>query len=284
MNLVFKNQRDTAPVGAEKMYRDALVSNGTLLLLDFENKGTTFNGDLSQGIYDLARDAAELLGVYTYPEIKTKTTIPALTTDKGLPMLDMGAADNGDYSVGYNFQGITEYLYDHQPECLVTFWLRLDMTRTNLAASRIIRTQDSGTTGNIAIISASASNPTISVRIADKSTLLNYNVGTGYVQVGIEFTGNSTPNKVYLNGEYLQDGIDSAGGFLAPVGAGVLSIGAKNTVANANSPANLYRVLVEDLTVSGRTALAVVQKDYNYVNQLGEFAGKNTRRSYANAS
>jgi len=281
MNLVFKNQRDTAPVGAEKLYRDALVSKGTLMLVDFSNKGSTFEGDLTKGVYDLARDAAELLGVNTYPEFKTKTAIPSLTAEKGLPMTNMGAVNQDDFSVGLNFNGINKYLYDHQPNCMVIFWIKLDMSRENLISSRIIRTQDTATVGNIAVITPSPINPQISVRVADKLTLVNYDIGTGYVQVGIEYTGNATKNKVYINGAYLQEGVDSVGGFLPSSGAGVLSIGAKNAPAG-NSSANIYRVLVEDLTVSGRNALQVVQKDYNYVNQLGEYAGKNTRRPFAN--
>src|SRR5690625_1963614 len=67
MSLVIKSLGTTAPEGAERLYRDALVTEGSLFLVDFSNRGTLDNYSLEPGapVMDLAREAAAELGVVT---------------------------------------------------------------------------------------------------------------------------------------------------------------------------------------------------------------------------
>lgn len=282
MNLVIKNQHEESENG-ERIYRDALVSEGTLMLVDFSNGGTTFNKDLTKGVYDLARDAAELIGLYTSPEFLSKTTLPTLSDKDGLPLVDLGAFGTSDFDTGLNFHGIGKYLYENQPRTLMTFWLELDTSRGNLRDGRIISTPDSGGVGNnLRVLTPSAVNTTISANLAGKSTLSSYNIGNKTpTQVSIEYVNSSTPSNIYINGELLGVGSAAEGGFTQPTENDLLSIGFKSVIGN-NSMATLYRFMLEDLTKSGRTASQVVAKDYNYVNQLGEFASKPTKRPFAN--
>lgn len=277
MNLVIKNDNVTAPSGAGKVYRDALVSEGTLMLVDFENTGTTVDYDLSKGVFDLAREAAEELGVFTAPEVSLVNPIE-ITADRGVPGDPIGSTS---FSRGVLFKGIGKYLYDNQPKCIVSVWIKLDMSVSNIQNSQMIRTNDVGTVGNIGIQSSSTVNPTISARMADKFAIpSSQNIGEDYTQVAIEFTGPTTPNKVYINGVYQYDGSEADGSFVENDVNDVLRIG--HPQVDTNGPMTVYRMLVEDLDVSGRSAQEVVAKDYNYVNQLGDFSDVPTRRSYAN--
>lgn len=279
MNLVIKNDNVTAPSGSEKVYRDALVSEGTLMLVDFENTGTTVDFDLSKGVFDLAREAAEQLGVFTAPEVSLVSPID-ITADRGVPGNPIGSTS---FSRGLLFKGIGKYLYDNQPRCIVSAWIKLDMSVPNIQNSQMIRTNDVGTVGNIGIQSASTVNPTISARMADKFSIpSSQNIGEDYTQVSIEFTGPTTPNKVYINGVYQYDGSAAEGAFVENDANDVLRIG--HPQVSTTGPMTVYRMLIEDLDVSGRSAQEVVAKDYNYVNQLGEFSDVPTKRSYANVT
>lgn len=280
MNLVIKNTNETAPLGAEKVYKDALVSEGTLMLIDFSNRRSTIDYDLEKGVFDLAGDAAKELNVNTDPEVALDLPIE-ITPDRGLPGSPTGAAGNNDFTKGVLFKNIGKYLFDNQPKSIVSFWLKLDMSAPNIAAGLMVRSQDVGSAGNITLQAGSAVNPTLSVRFADKISLANRNIGTDYIQVAVEFTGPTTANKVYINGSYDSDGTTTSGGFVENSLEDILRLGQPSGVAS--NPITLYRMLIEDLDVSGRSAQQVVTKDYNYVNALGEYTGIQ-KRPYANVA
>ncbi|MDR2274343.1 MAG: hypothetical protein LBF27_25775 [Sphingobacterium sp.] len=278
MNVVIKNQRDKSTTG-EKLRRDALVSDGTLMLLDFSNGGTTFEYNLSKGIYDLARDAAFDLDVETNPVLKSKTVIPDLTAGKGLPGISLGATTVTDYTAGLLIEDVSEYLYLKQPHALLFFWVRIDLSRPNIASSYIAKSQDGGTAGNISIQAPSSVNPYVSVRFADKITAANLNIGSTYAQIGAEFINGTTANKLYVNGVFSANGTTVNGGFLQPTGDKLVALGARGA-AGVACPLNLYRIGIEDLDISGRTASEVMRKDWEYCTQTGEYLNKPTKRPF----
>lgn len=280
MNLVIQNTNIEAPAGSPKIYRDPLVSEGTLSLLDFSNRGTTVGFDLSKGVYDLAREAAEQLEVLTNPIVLPSTPALQLTADRGISPANSGAAGTDKYNNGVSIHGVTRYLYEKQPRTLFTFWVKADLSYSGLAASQMIKSNDPSTRGNFYVSNPSTVNPLVSVRLADKISIDNLNIGTDYAQVSVEFTGASAPNKAYLNSAYTGDGSVAAGGFIEPEGDESIQIGHKGPGGSSGSLV-IYRLLIEDLTVSGRSAEDVITKDYNYVNGINEFAGT-PKRPFAN--
>ncbi|MGB7527707.1 hypothetical protein [Sphingobacterium cellulitidis] len=279
MNLVIKNTNEIADENSPIIYKDPLVTKGTLLCVDFSNGVTIKGGSLSKGLIDLADDAAIEIGVQTNPMVMNPTDMN-ITVDKGLSPFNIGFIGNSGFHRGINFSDITRYLYEKQPKALLTFWIKANMTSQDLSSSVMVVSEDASAQGNVFIQNPSNINPYVSARFANKRSLANFNIGSNYTQISIEFTGTTTPNKVYVNGEYLQDGEDSVGGFIEPTGNEVIGVGHRGA-GGSNGSLTLYRIIIEDLTASERSAESVIIQDYNFVNALEEYEGI-IKRPFAN--
>lgn len=272
--LVIKNNLLTG--GSGKLYRDVIVNAGTLLCLDFSNKGCLTNDNLST-VRDLAKEAKDDLSIPNNVQFKVtdRGTVPPLTTKKGYPIVDLGSYSATANDSGLQVKGIDEYLFAKQPHSLMVLWLDCAGTsRSNLGSDNVIASSDSNAE-NIRLTGGAGA--TVSLRFGGIG-FVNYNVGTNVSQLAVEYIDSTQPLKLYVNGRYY--GLSSANGYgFKAATANPLNIGAKTPLRNTTI--NLYRPDIFDLTKYGKTALEVVERDYNYVNALGEFEGI-TKRPYAN--
>lgn len=268
--LVIKNNLLSG--GTQKLYRDVIVEKGTLFCFDFSNGGCVSNDDLTT-VRDLALESKQELGIVNDVSfnVTDRGTVPDLTDKKGYPMVDLGSYSANSYDSGLNVYGIDEYLFEQQPSKVVwTLWLSYD----SVFGATSVRYMMAGNTGNF----YAQGSFNVSMNF-NASSIITHPISSNSVQLSVERQGNGLPNKIYINGKYVEDGSMDAGVFLENINNNPFSIGVKTPITS--SGAILYRTFMEDLTVSGRSALEVVQKDYNYVNALGEFAGIEPR-PYAN--
>lgn len=264
MTLIIKSIGSTAPAGAKKLYRDALVENGTLLLYDFSNRGTLNNFSVSNGspVFDLARESSIPLGVNAAAKVSSLTD-NNLTPGRGFtPQGYTGAGGQGIIIPSE----ILDYLSSSQPNSILILWVR--SSPSFATAGRLITSfppsSPATAFADIRITIAANQNGTV-VFGRGAGTAISTN---GLVQIAVEFRGVGQATRTYQNGQLLGNS-GTADGFEGI--AENLGIGKMEGAAAAH--AALYRMMIEDLSVSSRSALEVVQKDYNYVHALGEFEG-----------
>jgi len=278
MALVIVNKNVTKGEG-EKLYMDALVSEGSLYLTDFSNLGALkqFNVKNNATVNNLAQGAAVELGVISNSYISTPKADSALTAKKGLTA--DGIIGGGAY--GLIIPNVMDYLSKAEVQShniLFNIWLN---TGTSGVARGFVRTWGGGTDWantafrcNIAI----AGNPTFTIGGAVVQETALYPEANKIVQCSYLYQGVGQKIKVWINGVYKGETAQLATGFNA---AGKSIVIGKPEIPQTGNQ-EFFRFSIEDLTVSGRDANAVVQKDYNYVNQLGEYSDKPTKRPYAN--
>lgn len=281
MGLVIKSKGVTAPEGSEKLYRDALVSEGTLLLQDFSNRGTLHDFRLQNGdpVFDLSRDVSLGLGIENQASFKhnLEDENPELTLGKGFRLDNLGPNPGGAENLGIDLgMSLLDYLSTKTGNILLVAWLRVDPSATFAAGRFVTSTGDGGgngfpiafniTTGGAMTISfAGASGVVGSAALSDGKL----------VQAGIEYMGEGIPHNVYINSELSGTGNNPAATFGIP--DSTLLLGKSDT---GNRPSIMYRWLIEDLDASGRTAEEVVRKDWDYCNGFGEFVDKPTKRPF----
>lgn len=272
--LVIKNNLLTG--GNGKLFRDVMVDIGTLLCMDFSNKGCLVSEDLTT-VRDLAKEAKDdlLIPNNVLFKVTDRGSVPALSSKKGYPIVNLGSYSSTANDSGLQIKGIDEYLFAKQPHSLFVIWLDCSGTgRSDLATDTIITSSDA-LFENIRV--SGGAGATIGIRFGGIG-FVNYNVGSNVTQLAVEYINNTQPVKLYINGREYGLGSANAYGFKAPT-ANPLNIGAKTP--GKNTTVNLYRPEIYDLSKSGKTALEVVEKDYNYVNALGIFDGIQ-KRPYAN--
>lgn len=277
MALVIKTRGVEAPEGAEKLYRDALVVPGTLVLHDFDNRGTLDNFSLAQGspLRDLARDSSLALGVDNSAVMYHKSeSTPELTTGNGFRANNLGDNPKPTKILGFNLgMSLLEYLHQTQPNTLMIVWIR---QQGGMSAQPInsMSTGGGGTDYPIRVNLSQGTSLNVSLAGAAGGPI---NFGGGLLQYAVEYSGNGQPLRRYVNGQYEGEG-QSAFDFGEPTRE--LMIGQDDTT---QPTAVTYRWLVEDLSVSGRNAADVVGRDWEYCNGIGEFAGKPTKRTFIDA-
>lgn len=277
--LVIKNNLLSG--GTEKLYRDAVVTNGSLFCFDFSNKGCVLNDDLST-VRDLALESKNDLGIPNLVSFSTANDVPVpdLTELKGFPLVNLGSTNTNNVDTGLNIFGVDDYLANEQPEKTVfIFWIGIQDAGFSSGQMIILASGDSATQVETNNFRIQPSDITVSARHASIS-FANQSRPLGVsAQYAIERVGLGQPNRHYINGIYIGDSSNNAEEFNPAVSNRPISVGLKSTGANSNHV--LYRFLSEDLDVSGRSAIDVIQKDYSYVNALGEFSGIE-KRPFAN--
>lgn len=289
MNLIIRNTNENAEPGAPKIFDDARVNEGTIFSIEFSNRGALVGYDLNKGIKDLAHNTGAREGITTYPNIESTDGLPELTAKKGFPMARLGN-DVVMMETGITIKGVGSYLYSRQPKSVMIVWLEMDFTLANpedFRSARILRaphTEGGVLPFNVSVSLPSTINPYVSVFLAGKSGANNLSIGSsGSAQVAVEFTGPDTPHRIYLNGVLQGVGSQSEGEYGQPDSEDLLTIGGYSPSSETyGQPAVLYEATLHDLDVSGLTAQEVINQDYEYVNEIGRYEGKGTRRPYAN--
>ena len=288
MNLVFKNLNEEGDPNDEYLYKDVRVNKGTIFGLDFSNRGMLLNYDLSKGITDLAEDAPAHEGITTYPEfgLGNNGIIPELTEKRGLPLIYAGNQP-AEYTSGIRLQGVGSYLFEKRPRTLYIIWVGWDLSLTEGSKpTRAIRLGQS--TGSLlhaltVNFASTIGSPALSVSIAGKSGTGNITVnGNNSSQIALEYVGENEPNRYWINGVYQGEGSASEGTFESPVGDDILAIGGLFPSSSDFNNGIIYNSFLHDLDAAGMSAEALVEQDYNYVNELGSFEGTGCKRPYAN--
>jgi len=274
MALIIKTTGTEAPAGAEKLYRDALVAPGTLLLHDFSNRGTLQNFSIGQGdpLYDLGRDTSIPLDVDNSTSMDYNTedvSAPELTPGRGFSAENLGVIPPEKSFLGFNLgRSLLEYLYTQQPNIVMIIWAR----NPGPSANPIVTSNSSDGGGNGYPIRVNFSGGTsINASIAGAAggpTSL-----PGLIQYSVEYKGEGEPIRRYVNGQFEGEGSDA---YLFGDPSRDLVIG-----KDGPSPTGvLYRWLIEDLDVSGRSAEDIVKKDWEYCTGTGEYEGLPTKRPF----
>src|SRR5690554_4855905 len=202
MGLVIKITGADAQ-GGSKLYRDVLVSNGTLILQDFSNKGTLDDFSLAQNapVYDLSRDVSQnILNINNFANFNHNASVqPTLTDGKGFNTATLGINSGSALKLGINYKtDLLDYLGDNpNNNILLICWLRsietgavgtgTFMTSTNTEDLYPIRMHQ-GNNNVISVTLAGASAP---------SAILRNDV---LAQVGVEYTGIGNELNCFLNG------------------------------------------------------------------------------------
>ena len=280
MGIVIKSKGIAAPSGAEKLYRDALVSDGTLLLQDFSNFGNLIDFDITNWATDLAKEASEELNIYNSTKLKwnpENVVKPELSAGRGYQMTSLGRRNVNplaDFGLNYGID-LGKYLADNQPNFSLTFWFhrvpsiplggRVMLYPTNEAAP-------SEHLMSINVLDGGAVNPSIA-GVPGGSVL-----STGSInQYTLEYRGAGQKLRRFMNGAFHSETASNAGVLKAPISGLILG----NNETNANDiGCNIYRVIIEDLSLSGRSADSLVKKDWEYCQGIGEFAGRPTKRPF----
>ena len=277
MALIIKTTGTEAPAGAEKLYRDALVAPGTLLLHDFSNRGTLQNFSMEQGdpLYDLGRDTSIPLGVDNSTSMDYNTedvSAPELTPGLGFSAENLGLNPSGNTRLlGFNLGlSLLEYLHTEQPNTLLIVWARNPGDRPN----PIVTSESSDGGGNGYPVRANFSGA-VSLNLSLAGAAGGpIQLAGGLIQYGIEYKGEGNPVLRYVNGQLEGEG---EAGHLFGTPSRDLLIGKEGTT---DPTGVLYRWLIEDLDVSGRSAEDIVKKDWEYCTGTGEYEGLPTKRPF----
>lgn len=268
MSVVLKSVGATAPEGASKLYRDAVVNSGTLFAVDFSNKGTLKNYDVTSGapVLDLAREAASDLGFINSASVIGDEDF-SLTAGKGFNTGDATSGDNKGILVS---GGLGDYLASNQPHSLLILWYRAQATPTgNFQFFRSIEGTSYSNTNIRANFNSSAFGLGLAVTFGGTATPVNPITRTEegqLVQFAVEFQGVGQPLKIYKNGVLVTQSSGNATGFTS---SDAFGIGRMEDVGVGN--AGLYRMIVEDLDVSGRSVYEALQDDYHYCRGVGKY-------------
>lgn len=272
--LVTKKLDVIAPEGAEKVYRDALVTKGTLFLFDYSNQGTLDNYNINSGqkAYDLAREAESELELTTNEGVFQWNKAALLTDGKGLQSAG-NVSGTGQQGVKYSFGG-SSHLVNNQPNVLFIAWVRQKSDRPTTdqdsALFSSFPTASDVVGDSMFRVRAPQTGQSFIVDIAGGSTSsLSLTTTKGaLVQLAVEFTAAGQPINVFYNGApYATPSTGSATGFTA---IDHIMMGSYNN-NNLESSVAIYRGLIEDLSESGRTAADVVKADHDYVFGINDF-------------
>lgn len=274
---VIKTLGIKAPAGAGKLYRDCLVKSGTLFLIDFSNTGTLDNFSVidKANVYDLADDSAKEFGILSGGTVRTLANL-TLTPGRGFSTSTNSLPAGGNQGVLFSCDTLMSYLATKQPNSLFVCWVRRDVTVPSNGSTQIIRT----------IVGAANVSKNLRLNLSTVSVggsfggadiaFNSFSAPAGdLIQFGIEFQGVNKPLRTYLNGQALSIG-PNAPGFNA---ADKLGIGKIEDLKNGNgtepisTQGAIYRMLIEDLSVTGRSALEVMQKDWCYVTATRQHTG-----------
>lgn len=278
MGLVLKT-KNTVITATEKLYKDALVSNGTLLLHDYSNRGTLYNYQVKHGFPFRDLSDSKALGINNEPNyINAYVQENPLSKGFGVKMYGWGAA-TGSNLLGFNLKkDLLNYLASNAThEFIFSFWVRRNPAITGSGAFLTSTQTVSGNTTNVLRLNISSTgNITPTIAGATVTTDIDTSNGLLY-NITAHYKGAGQKMSVYINGDYKRETAGNALGFGTNSSDLVIGFTGGSTPA-----ALLYRIMIEDLTVSGRSASEVVSTDWAYCNGIEEFSGTDSKRPFIN--
>lgn len=275
-NADFSNHPD-----AKKYYSDARVSEGTLLLLDFSRKSTLPTGTLKNNdkVNDLAKGASSLNNSTSF--------LVTSNINKDLDFLVNGSyllkntSASLDGNTGINLlQNIQNYLATKNVQrALLILWIFNESSSFNTTTALSSKTSES--IGNGFIIRASVQSTgavVVTMGGAQTNPIQIGNPEGKFTQIAVIYNQGS-PLIAYKNNALIGNSGNNAGGWGIPSNNMIVG---QNSGSDGNlTTAKLGSVMLEDLDKSGRNAVDVIRRDYEYVNGIGEFEGIE-KRPYAN--
>lgn len=269
MAIIIKDNSLTINNG-EKLYRDALVSEGTLGLIDLSNLGGTDNYNVRNGatIFNLARETEITPSNYS---IDTRVNFK-LSDGKGISTSNLeteGYINNINELKGLMIGSeIGDYLASNKTHrSLHIFWVRRNPDSTS-TQTQLLRSANDTKLGDNYRMNIQKSGA-MTLRLAGAYISTQPIPLGNLIQIAVEYINDTTAPIVYINGNY------AIGATIVATTSGGFNSGENSAVGNfegvTSTPNYFYRMLVEDLTVSGRSALEVIQKDFMYVNGIGDF-------------
>lgn len=261
MALVLQT-KETVGTG-DKLYRDALVSNGTLMMLDFSNRGTLHGFSLKRGF-----PIRDLSG---FPDVNNDTRIVNssdlnISEGLGFPLHELDTGEGSSINLG---KDLLNYLHDNENnEFMFVFWLRRDGNVSGSTSTFINSSDDSNymirsrisIDGSNRVITTTVGDAPVGVRITDE-----FNNGD-IVQAAVHYRGVGEDAISFKNSQQHDTSTRPSAGFGVPESD--LLIGR----IESGVPFNMYRIFMEDLTVSGRNAEDVIQEDWEYNNAIGKYS------------
>lgn len=279
MGIVIKTKGLNAPEGALKLYRDALVNEGTLFLHDYSNFGTLRNFDITDWATDLAKESALELGINNESKMRwspDRVSKPELSEGKGYKMTNLGRVNADPLVFGLD-QGfdLGNYLFQNQPHFIMTVWY--NKAGETPIGGRLMRLS-TGESDNQHMISVNvndggAVNPSIAGVVGGG------NISQGDAQqYTLEYRGAGQRLRRFMQGSFHSESANVAQSLLEPKGNFI--IGNNEVGITRNIGINIYRILIEDLNVSGRTADEAVKDDWDYCHGSGIYTGLPTKRPF----
>lgn len=276
MAIIIQDNSITLNEGV-KLYRDALVSDGTLFLMDLSNKGGTDDFNIANGnpVYNLARDT----GLVPYDAVMNTRKTMKLSEGRGFS--SSSSDEDGYMNAQHELSGIVlpdelgAYLASTSNRTLHIFWMRREYPSISNQNS-LMRSALNRELGFNYSISCGDTKSYV-IRVGGAQITTTPRADNELVQVAVEYIDNTTAPNLYINGvlsSTLNRNPSTTGGFQLQSSA----IGNSDSVLPTSN--FMYRMIVEDLTISGRTAQEVVTKDFNYVHQTGEYLNLPTKRPF----
>lgn len=260
MALVLQT-KETVGTGA-KLYRDALVSNGTLMMLDFSNRGTLHGFSLKRGFP--IRDLSDFPGLENDTRLVNSSDLN-ISEGLGFPLHDLDTGEGSSINLG---KDLLNYLHDNENnEFLFVFWIRRDENVSGSTSTFINSSDDSNymirsriSISNNKAITTTLGDAPVGVDITDE-----FDNGD-IVQVAVHYRGIGEDAISFKNTQQHNTSTRPSAGFGVPESD--LLIGR----IESGVPFNMYRIFMEDLTASGRNAEDVIQEDWEYNNAIGKYS------------
>lgn len=274
MALIIKdtNADFSANPNAKPLLLDPLTVDGTILLLDFSRKSCVPNS-LKKGmqVNDLSKGGSELDNDTTF-KVTSVANQNFDFIDNGSYLLRNTSATNGE-NTGIDLgQDIQNYLRTNNVQNAVfIFWIYQVANSANGFAMISSSTSDEiGTKNIIRILAQNTGNCVFTIAGAATNPVSISDSSTKHRQIAIIYK-QGEPLTVYKSKSLHSYSANNAGTWGVPNSN--LIVGQNAGVDSNLSTTKLGRVLIEDLDRSGRTALDVINEDYDYVNALGKYAG-----------
>ncbi|MGO3807796.1 MAG: hypothetical protein ACTJHT_16085 [Sphingobacterium sp.] len=257
--LVIKYNNLEYGAEAVPLYKDARTNQGTILALDFSSRTCVVGNGISSVNLPNDLSAMDIVNFgYTFTEAKT------LTSKKGIHVSQDSIVAANQH--GLIFNDIMDYILANPTHNIgMTIWAMRDSTIGG-PGERFLRCL-----GGLGNFDLSIDDTTTQFRIAGGSHTQTVSANIDrIVQYSMTYTPDNSRATRGINGNIF------GAMTTVPTGwqdLGELGVGKLEESVVSRSPVVMYRMLIEDLTVSGQSEEDFVLKDYNYVNALGEYSG-----------
>lgn len=258
--------------GAEKLYLDALTTEGTLLLHDYSRMSCLPDGTIEHNspIIDLGSMGEDTVFKSNSELMKDDDYLDALT--KSYLLRNVGA--NGGINLG---RGIQQYLYEKNPEkVLFIIWMYSPYEEHNrdFGFTLINSLTDSGVGNNFIfrVTLVGHGHATISVCGLGAQPIQFKNTLGEFRQLAVVYE-RGKKNATFRNAEKVFSDSLTENNYNWPKPSSDLFIANQTNDGYSKTDVKIARILIEDLSKSGRDERDVISMDFDYVNGTGAFTG-----------